>query len=93
MSNTPAISLPALYDYVVWLGDTLEARGSSRLANRVKVAGRFASGSSTEFFGETGIALNQVKDEHGGLLSEQETFRLMSVIRNVERELHRVNSA
>jgi hypothetical protein len=53
-----------LYDYMTRLSSGLKQRGAAALSEAVDLARRYASGSSsTEFLGESRIALTRVMKE------------------------------
>ena len=82
-----------LYQYVVSLAQTLREKGLKDLSAKLEAASQFASGSSSEFLGEVRLALQAVKEAHGGALSNAEDFKLQSMLKNIDREFNRVNSA
>src|SRR5271154_1505094 len=61
-----------LYRYLLILSGLLGERGASNLSEVVIHASRFFSGMSTEFLGESRIALNRVAKEEAGALTDQE---------------------
>lgn len=78
-----------LYDYLLSLGDLLAGREVSQLAEAVRFAARQGTGLSTEFLGESRIALRQVLDAEGGALEMHERDELRSIISEVETALRR----
>jgi hypothetical protein len=78
-----------LYEYLSLLGDLLASRGSQQLAETVRFAAKQRTGLSTEFLGESRIALRAVLDAEKGLLRPQEREELLGVISQVEFALRR----
>ena len=78
-----------LYNYLLALGDLLAGRGVPQLAETVRFAARQGTGLSTEFLGESGIALRRVLDAEGGALEMHERDELRGVISQVETALRR----
>jgi hypothetical protein len=78
-----------LYEYLLSLGDLLAGRGSQQLADSVRFAAKQGTGLSTEFLGESRIALRAVLDAEKGLLQPREREELLGVISRVEFALHR----
>jgi hypothetical protein len=87
--TTPFSSNQELYDYLLRLADVLFERGSDVLANRVRGAAQQASGMSTEFLGESRIALEQTLAAEAGALNPQERKHLVAVIDQLDRTLSR----
>ena len=73
-----------LYDYLLSLGDLLADRGAQQLAEAVQFAARQGTGLSTEFLGESHIALRDVLEKEGGVLGATERNDLVGVISQVE---------
>ena len=70
-----------LYGYLVELGDTLERRGSLAAAATVRSATRQATSLSTEFLGESLLALREVAAARGSLpLSVAEHAEIIAAI-------------
>jgi hypothetical protein len=78
-----------LYEYLSALGNLLADRNSQQLAEAVRFAAKQRTGLSTEFLGESRIALRTVRDAEKGLLRPQERDELLSVISQIEFVLHR----
>lgn len=78
-----------LYEYLLSLGELLESRGSPQLAKAVRFAAGQGTGMSTEFLGETRIALTAVLESEKGLLQPQERDVLLGVHSQVEFALRR----
>lgn len=78
-----------LYNYLQSLGDLLAGRGAPQLAETVRFAARQGTGLSTEFLGESRIALRQVLNAEGAALQMHEKDELRGVISQVETALRR----
>jgi hypothetical protein len=78
-----------LYNYLLSLGDLLADRGLPELAESVRFAAGQATGLSTEFLGESRIALRRVLDAEAGVLHMHERDELRSIIGQVETSLRR----
>ena len=73
----------ALHRYLGALADRLDARSRPSLAAVLRSA-KQATGLSTEFLGESLIALRNVLEGENGALTSVERDHLVSVIRQVE---------
>ncbi len=78
-----------LYEYLRLLAMQLKARGSNELAQIVEVALGNASSLSTEFLGESRLALRQVRDRGQSVLSSQENADLLGVLRQLDQAFDR----
>jgi hypothetical protein len=78
-----------LYNYLFSLGDLLADRGSPQLAEAVRFAARQGTGLSTEFLGESRIALRRVRDTESGALQMHELDELLGIINQVDASLRR----
>jgi hypothetical protein len=78
-----------LYNYLLSLGNLLADRGSPQLAESVRFAARQGTGLSTEFLGESRIALRRVLDTESGALQMHERDELQGVISQIETSLRR----
>ena len=78
-----------LYDYLVFLTSELKQRGSEELSKSVDHA-RCCSASniSTEFLGESRIALQRVLTEEKGILTDQERADLSDVLKQLDEALN-----
>ena len=61
-----------LYDYLLSLSAELKQRGAAGLSEVVAFASAQGSSSSTEFLGESRIALRRVLTEENGALTDQQ---------------------
>jgi hypothetical protein len=78
-----------LYEYLLALEAKLRRHGSVDLADAVSSASRQASGLSTEFLGESRIALRRVAAQGQGALSELERRKLLDVLKQLDAALDR----
>jgi hypothetical protein len=76
-----------LYDYLLHLVSELNGRGFLELGEAVAFASRHASGLSTEFLGESRIALRRVAKEENGALTEPERAALLGVLKQLDEAL------
>jgi hypothetical protein len=81
---------PELYKYLVSLAPLLDAAGEAECARQVLHVSEFASGSTTELFGEARLLLPGVLQKSGGKLSELERARLRDAIAGIEGEFRRI---
>ena len=73
-----------LYEYLVFLAAELKIRKLEELSEAVSFASRHAASNiSTEFLGESRIALNRVMDEENGVLTAQERADLSCVVKQL----------
>lgn len=73
-----------LYDYLIFLISALKERGAKALSEAVTFASGQASSMSTEFLGESRIALRQVLKEENGVLLQQERDDLLQVVKQLD---------
>lgn len=73
-----------LYDYMVSLRKKLIERGAQTLAQTVMQASRHFSGMSTEFLGESRIALREVAKAEGGVLDRTEHAELLGILKEID---------
>jgi len=76
-----------LYDYLVVLALELKQRGLASLGEAVDFACGQASSSSTEFLGESGLALRRVVTEENGVLTAQQRSDVVDVLSQIENAL------
>lgn len=77
-----------LYDYLVLLISALKERGAEALSKEVDHARRCsASNISTEFLGESRIALRRVLKDENGVLTQQERGDLLQVLKQLDDAL------
>lgn len=76
-----------LYKYLLDLTAKLENRNAVELSKTVASAGRHASGMSTEFLGESRIALRRVLEKENGILIVQERADLTVVLEQLNNAL------
>ena len=82
--NRELASNRELYDYLVALRDKLADRGAFELSAKIDRASKHIAGMSTEFLGESMLALRAVH-EQGHMLEVNERDELIKVIDQVER--------
>lgn len=82
-----------LFEYLVWLGGELKSKGQPELAEEVRFASRFASGSPSEFLDEAQEILKRVKDQCLAVLSDTQLTDITSVIEQIERGFNKVGGA
>jgi hypothetical protein len=73
-----------LFDYLLALSSELKRRGMLELSEVVGIASRHAAGMSTEFLGESRIALRQVFHQGKDSLTEQERNDLSDVLAQLD---------
>jgi hypothetical protein len=78
-----------LYDYLVLLASKLGERGFVELSRHVRSASRQAAATSTEFLGESRIALRKVLEDERVTVTEDERDRLRSVLAQLDEALDR----
>jgi hypothetical protein len=76
-----------LLDYLLGLGSELKKRGLHELSELVVFASRQGSGLSTEFLGESRIALRQVLQRGSDALSKQELHDLQAALEQLDKAL------
>jgi hypothetical protein len=78
-----------LYDYLLFLSSELKQRGSTALSEAVAFAIGNAASFSTEFLGESRIALKRVLSQENGILTGQERADLCNVLGQLDKALDR----
>jgi hypothetical protein len=79
-----------LYEYLLFLAAELQKRKFKELGEAVAFASRqAASNISTEFLGESRIALRRVLKEEDGILTVQERADLSDVLKQLDEALDR----
>ena len=73
-----------LYDYLLALSAKVTSRGDSELGQKIAAASRHAAGMSTEFLGESRIALRGVARDKSGILNEAEHAELLEILRQLD---------
>lgn len=86
----PRLSAANLATELDSLCATLLRAGAPLLAERVRHAGKFRVGSTSELFGEPRTALREVLADARGLLSSSGTSKVQDVIDAIDAEFHRI---
>ncbi len=73
-----------LYEYLLTLSAKLTDRGAENLSQAVVTASRHAAGMSTEFLGESRIALREVAKDKSGILTPAECVELSAVLKQID---------
>jgi hypothetical protein len=76
-----------LYDYLLFLSSAFKERGAVALSKAVTFAIGQAAAMSTEFLGESRIALRQVLKDENGVLTQQERDDLLQVVKQLDDAL------
>ena len=76
-----------LFEYLLFLASELKKRRFNELNEAVIFASQQASSMSTEFLGESRIALRRVLKEEDGILTVQERNDLSDVLRQLDDAL------
>jgi hypothetical protein len=77
-----------VYDYLIWLAQTLNARGRADLSELAVFAKAHAA-MSTEFLGEARIALRRILKEESGALSQTERMDMEDVVHQLTAAINR----
>lgn len=85
----PLSSNRDLYDYLLFLASEFKSRQLQQLSDVVTLASRHAPGMSTEFLGESRIALRRVLNEEKGALTPQERIDISDVLGQLDKALDR----
>lgn len=75
------------YQYLSRLSATLEERDAKQLGEAVVHASKCSAGMSTEFLGESRIALRQVLKKGARVLTTQELDDVKDVLRQLDKAL------
>ena len=78
-----------LYEYLLFLTAELKKRKFDELSEAVAFASHQASGMSTEFLGESRIALRWVLKEEDGILTVEERADMSDVLKQLDAALDR----
>jgi hypothetical protein len=76
-----------LYEYLLSASKVLANRNATDLAETVAHASRTSAGMSTEFLGESRIALRKVLREGRGILTSQEKADMSCVLTQLDKAL------
>ena len=79
-----------LYEYLVALASQLENLRVADAARQVLHVSKFASGSTSELYGEARLLLPRILQKHGGSLSEMDRVRLCEIIAGIEDAFGRI---
>jgi hypothetical protein len=79
----------ALHDYLVGLAATLQERGAESMAEDIAAAARQAAGLSTEFLGESRIALEKLLSSNQLRLSDAVRTEIADVLKQLDVALGR----
>lgn len=82
-----------LYSYLLSLAKVLEAAGELDIAARAMFVSKFASGSTSELYGEALALLSELLRQGVPRLSGAETARLRDVVERIEDEFRRIGGA
>jgi len=92
METRCILSSELLYQYLVTVAEKLESRGANDLANKIIFASKFASGSTSELFGEAKLALVNLMNKHNNVLSQEEVAEVNKIISQIDSEFLRVGN-
>lgn len=74
-----------LYEYLLSLATILKERKMDELSEAVRFASAHAASNiSTEFLGESRIALRRVSNEENGILTNEERADLLEVVNQID---------
>jgi hypothetical protein len=76
-----------LYQYLLALSAELRERNAGDLSEAITHASRTSAGMSTEFLGESRIALRRVLTEEDGVLTVGEREELLDVLKQLDNAL------
>jgi hypothetical protein len=79
----------ALHDYLVRLAASLQERGAAPMAEIIAAAARQGAGLSTEFLGESRIALEEVLNSNQAVLSDAIRIEMADVLKQLDMALNR----
>lgn len=81
-----------LHQYLVRLVSQLRIRGAADLADSIEFASRQASGISTEFLGESRIALRKLLEKEHCILTWTERKEASDIVKQLDAVLDRRSS-
>jgi hypothetical protein len=87
------LSSAELYEYLKRLSKALQMQDRPELATKVEYLCHFASGSSTEFFGETRNVLREMKEGIRSELSEGEFTALLVMLGRIDSAFDRIGDS
>lgn len=79
-----------LHEYLLSLASALDGYGASYASQKVLHVSKFATGSTSEFYGEARLLLTRILRENATNLSDPEKAHLRQVIAGIEHEFNRV---
>lgn len=86
---TQLASNQALYDYLGRLAASLQERGAESMAEVIAAAARQAAGLSTEFLGESRIALEKVLNSNQAIVSDAIRTEIADILKQLDVALDR----
>jgi hypothetical protein len=84
---------PDLHAYLLFLGSLLEKAGSGETAKRALLVSRYASGSSSELYGEARAFLAELLKGGARGLSKLEAAKVREVLKAIDAEFSRIGGA
>ncbi|HEX2836906.1 MAG TPA: hypothetical protein VHN77_02135 [Phycisphaerales bacterium] len=78
-----------LYEYISSFSSVLKLRGLKEMSDILDVAIGHASSSSTEFLGESRIALRRILNEENGALTGEERAAMVTVLEQIDKAFNR----
>ena len=82
-----------LFNFLVWLGNELQARGETPLAKEVTFASRFAIGSASEFLHEAQQVLTKVASSKPPILTTEQSDDVKAVIAQINEAFRKIGGA
>lgn len=82
-----------LLQYLLRLHDTLRRRGAPALAEKVRLASYFATGSTSEYYAEAQRALKGIVAEQERILCDQELGELSTWLNEIDAAFKRIGGA
>jgi hypothetical protein len=79
----------ALHDYLVHLGAALQEREAVPMAEIIAAAARQGAGLSTEFLGQSRVALEEVLNSNQAVLSDAIRIEMADVLKQLDMALYR----
>ena len=81
-----------LFKYLMWLHCELQNNGKFQLAEEVRIASRFISGSPTEFLHESQAVLKKIVNEKNSF-KESDINEILAVIVSIDNAFRSVGGA
>jgi hypothetical protein len=82
-----------LYKYLIHLSHTLDSKGRQDIADEIRFASRFITGSPSEFLHESQVVLKKLLDTSISLLQNEQKEEVKRVIEQIDVSFRQIGGA